>query len=99
VPGSVLRLLQDGGRAARFYHGHDLLGLMAHNDEGLFGAQGSTRPKHLLDQGAATCAVEHLRKAGLQPGAFSGGKDNDSKFFRSHGVSSFWGSEEAFAKY
>jgi hypothetical protein len=32
VPGSVLRLLQDGRRAAGFYHGHDLLGLMAHND-------------------------------------------------------------------
>jgi hypothetical protein len=44
VPGSVLRLLQDGGRAARFYDGHDLLGLMAHNDDGLFSAQRSARP-------------------------------------------------------
>jgi hypothetical protein len=30
-------LLQDGGRAARFYDGHDLLGLMAHNDDGFLG--------------------------------------------------------------
>jgi hypothetical protein len=38
VAGSVLRLLQDSSRVAGFYHGHDLLGLMTHNDDGLFGA-------------------------------------------------------------
>jgi hypothetical protein len=79
MSGSVLRLLQHSFRAGRLDQCGYLFCLMPYDDHGFLGAKRCRRAQDVLDQRAASGAVQHFRQPRLQPGTFSGGKDHDGQ--------------------
>jgi hypothetical protein len=80
----MLGLLQDGIRAKRLNELSNLLRLMTYDDDRLLCAQRCTRSDDLLDERASTRSVQNFRKTGLQPGAFSRGKNDHGQIVIGH---------------
>ncbi len=96
VSGSVLRVLQDAFGIPGFDDSHDLFGLMPYDDNRLFRSEWGASAQHVLDQRAASGAVQHFRKTRLEPRTFSGGQDDDGKIVCGHGFNFILREQQGF---
>ena len=93
----MLRLLQDDAGTSGLNDSGHLLCLMPYDDHRFLRAKRGAGAQHLLDQRAASCAVQDFSKTRLQPRTFSRGKNDNGKIFGRHGFDSFCGSKKDFA--